>query len=161
MEFIDDLLGLKDGGLESYQMVIRAVLVYFAVLLMIRIGNKRFLGKLTSLDIILAIILGSIVSRGVTGSAPLIPTLIAAAALVVLHSVLSYIALKNDFVGRWLKGKSKCLIKEGRIDREMMQKSRISEEDIMTAARRKGINEIEDIEEAYLEKNGDISIIKK
>lgn len=158
---MDDLLGLKDDGLLWYQMAIRAIIAYFVVLLLIRLGNKRFLGKLTSHDIILAIILGSIVSRGITGAAPLWTTLITAAALILLHGALSYASIKFDWVGRWVKGKRKCLVDEGELMKDTMLASKISEEDIMIEARKNGIRNIDEIKYAYLERNGDISVIKK
>ena len=161
MDIINDVLGLKEEGLEWYQMALRAIISYLAILLMIRIGNKRFLGKLTSHDIILAIILGSIVSRGITGAAPLWTSLITAMVLIILHGTLSYLALKNDKVGSWVKGKRKVLIEDGVMDKETMKSSKISEEDIMMAARSNGVNDMEEIKCAYLEKNGDISVIKK
>lgn len=161
MDFIDELLGLKDGSIDWYQMALRAIIAYFAVLIMIRLGNKRFLGKLTSHDIILAIILGSIVSRGVTGAAPLFTTLLTAFILIILHGLLSYGAIKYDFIGRMLKGKRKTLIKGGEIDKKAMMESKITEEDIMMEARKNGISDIKEIDCAYFERSGDISFIKK
>ncbi len=160
MNFIDNLLGLDDG-IEWYQMALRAVITYLAVVLMIRIGSKRFLGKLTSFDIILAIILGSILSRGITGASPFFVSLLTALILVLVHSGLSSLALKHDFVSRILKGRRKALIKNGELEKDTMKSSKITKEDILTAAREEGIEKIEDIEEAYLERNGEISIIKK
>ncbi len=161
MDFIDEVLGLKDGGIDWYQMVLRAIIAYFAVLLMIRLGNKRFLGKLTSHDIILAIILGSIVSRGITGAAPFFTTLVTASILILLHGFLSYGAIKFDFLGRILKGKRKTLIKDGVMDKEAMKESKITEDDIMMEARKSGIKDINEIDCAYFERSGDISIITK
>src|SRR5690606_26510398 len=136
----------KDGGIDWYQMVLRAIIAYFAVLLMIRLGNKRFLGKLTSHDIILAIILGSIVSRGITGAAPFFTTLVTASILILLHGFLSYGAIKFDFLGRILKGKRKTLIKDGVMDKEAMKESKITEDDIMMEARKSGIKDINEID---------------
>lgn len=161
MEFLDKILGVDGEELLWYQMGIRAVITYLAVLLMVRIGNKRFLSNLTAHDMIIAIILGSIVSRGVTGNSPFFATLLTAMILVVLHSLLSHLALKNDFIGRWIKGKRKTLIENGKMNEDTMQSSKISKEDILTAARVKGIEKFEDINDAYLEKNGEISVIKK
>jgi uncharacterized membrane protein YcaP (DUF421 family) len=161
VDFINEILGSQDGELSWYQMAVRAAIAYFAVLLMIRFGNKRFLGKLTSHDIILAIILGSIVSRGITGPSPLFATLITATILVVLHGILSYGAIKFDFISNLLKGSKRTLIEDGKMDKDAMKQSRITEDDIMMEARKNGIIEMDDIQYAYLERSGDISIIRK
>lgn len=161
MDFVDELLGLKDEGLGWYQMALRAIIAYFAVLLMIRFGNKRFLGKLTSYDIILAIILGSIVSRGITGASPLVATLVTALILVLLHGFLSFGALKFDFISKLLKGSKRTLIEDGKMDKKAMKQSRITEDDIMMEARKNGVLKLQEIKCAYLERSGDISIIRK
>src|SRR3546814_818751 len=80
------LFGSEMGGAELtiVQMAARAVVVYIVTLLVVRLGKKRFLGKATAFDVILGIMLGSIVSRAITGNAPFLPAL-AAAVLIALH----------------------------------------------------------------------------
>ena len=74
-------IGLESQQMEFWQMALRAVIVYAVTLAMVRLGKKRFMGKATAFDMILGIMLGSIVSRAITGNAPLVPALAAAAAL--------------------------------------------------------------------------------
>ena len=82
-------IGLESQQLEFWQMALRAVIVYVVTLIMVRLGKKRFMGKATAFDMILGIMLGSIVSRAITGNAPLVPALAATATLIALHSVLT------------------------------------------------------------------------
>ena len=60
------LLGLGSGDLSTGQMVARAILVYAAMLVIVRLGERRFLGKSTPFDFILGIMLGSVGSRAIT-----------------------------------------------------------------------------------------------
>src|ERR687891_436755 len=78
-------LGLQGEQIKVMQMGLRAVIVYVVTVAIVRLGKKRFMGRTTAFDVILGIMLGSIVSRGVTGNAPLVPTLGAAAALMLMH----------------------------------------------------------------------------
>ena len=66
-------LGLESREINALQMGLRAVVVYVVTVIVVRLGKKRFMGQATAFDVILGIMLGSIVSRAVTGNAPFLP----------------------------------------------------------------------------------------
>lgn len=72
-EIINSLLGLDADNLTIWQMSLRAVVVYIAGLAMVRIGEKRFLGKSSAFDVLLSIIIGSVLSRAINGSVHFFP----------------------------------------------------------------------------------------
>ena len=69
---MDDLLGLKlqPHELGYGQIILRALIVFIGSLIIVRLGAKRFLGRKTIFDFILAFILGSMLSRAINGSSP-------------------------------------------------------------------------------------------
>lgn len=87
MDVADTLLGLgaEAKDLSWGQMIARACLVYVVTLVIVRLGKKRFMARATAFDVIVGIVLGSIVSRAITGNAPLLPALCAAAMIMALH----------------------------------------------------------------------------
>lgn len=87
---INWMLGLDEENLNVWQMAVRAVVVYVAAVAMVRLGDKRFMGKNTAFDVILGIILGSVVSRAITGSAPFSPSIGAGFVLVGVHYLKSF-----------------------------------------------------------------------
>jgi uncharacterized membrane protein YcaP (DUF421 family) len=97
---------------NAIQMVFRTIIVYAGTLVLIRIGSKRFLGQATAFDVIVGIMLGSVVSRAINGSAKLVPTLLAGAALVLLHRLLNLVAFRRRWLGRIVKGNPVLLIKD-------------------------------------------------
>ena len=99
-------IGLESQQMEFWQMALRAVIVYAVTLAMVRIGKKRFMGKATAFDVILGIMLGSIVSRAITGNAPLVPSLAATATLIALHSVLTAVECCRHGLGEMIKGRA-------------------------------------------------------
>src|SRR5918912_2457643 len=109
-------LGLEGKDLNMPQMALRAVVVYVVAVLIVRIGKKRFMGQATAFDVILGIMLGSIVSRAVTGNAPFFPALAAGAVLVGMHWLFSSIALRSHVFGEAIKGEPRVLIRDGTID---------------------------------------------
>jgi uncharacterized membrane protein YcaP (DUF421 family) len=124
---IGELLGLGVESPSLGQAMLRAVLIYAAALALVRAGEKRFLGKSTAFDVILAVMLGSVVSRGITGNAPLLPSLGAAMVLVGLHWLAAAIAFRSDRLGGLVKGQARMLIKDGEIQWDAMRHSHITQ----------------------------------
>ncbi|MHA3773396.1 DUF421 domain-containing protein [Verrucomicrobiota bacterium sgz303538] len=146
--------------LDWWQMGVRAVLVYGITLIIIRLGKKRLLGKSAAMDVVLGVILGSVMSRSINGSATLFPTAIASFAFVLLHALSAKVSLHSPTLGKWLKGEPHLLVKDGQVIEEATERSDISKHDIEESARVEGkISGIEHIAEAHLERNGKISII--
>lgn len=88
-----DLIGSK-GDILWWQMSIRAVLIFLFGLVLIRLFGRRAFGKQTALDIVLAIVVGSNLSRALTANAPFFPTLAATAAIVLLFWLLSSLSAR-------------------------------------------------------------------
>jgi uncharacterized membrane protein YcaP (DUF421 family) len=100
VELAETLLGLsaKADDLILAQVAVRAFLVYGALIVFVRLGKKRFLSQATPLDAILLILIGSIASRGVSGTAPFFTSILACGWLIALHSVFrSFLAGLIDF----------------------------------------------------------------
>src|SRR3954466_9934882 len=154
-ELAETLLGLsaKAADLTLAQVAVRAFLVYSALIVFARLGKKRFLAQATPLDAILLILIGSIASRGVSGTAPFFTSIIAAACVVALHSVFSFISCRSDRFSHWIKGIPPVLVKDGRIDREAMLNTHMSEGDLDEDLRKKGLRDAAKIAEARLERD--------
>ncbi len=144
-----------------WQMCIRGILIFFWALLMVRIGGKRIFGKFTGFDIVLSVILGSILSRALTGNARFIPTIAAASTITLLHIVLANISFYTKVLGHIIKGNETLLIKDGEILWENMRKANVTEHDLREELRLNASREtFEGIKSAYLERSGSISFIK-
>src|SRR6266567_4586112 len=76
--------------LHWYQIAARTIVIYFAGLLIVRIGKSRLIARITALDIILGFILGSLLARGITGSASISGTMVASATVVACHWLFTY-----------------------------------------------------------------------
>ena len=153
-------LGLESKEINALQMGLRAVVVYVVTVLMVRLAKKRFMGRATAFDVILGIMLGSIVSRAVTGNAPFLPALVASAVLLVMHWVISASALRWHTFGGAVKGHSEVLVRDGQIDWTAMWRAHMTEHDLWEDLRGKNISNLEQVAEARLERNGQLSVIK-
>jgi uncharacterized membrane protein YcaP (DUF421 family) len=159
---LEQVLGLGADELNWYQVSTRALVIYIAALFMVRVGEKRFLGKNTAFDVILGIILGSVVSRAINASASFFVTILAGFILVGVHWLFSYIAFRSDRFGTLIKGSKRQLVQDGEIQWEEMDKSNFSKDDLMSQIRSEANQEsLDSIHKAYLERSGNISIIRK
>jgi len=152
-------LGLTAESLSVLQMVLRGIAVYLAMLILVRIGKKRFMGAATAFDVILGFMIGSIASRAVTGNAPFVPALAATAALFLVHWVFSKLALRWKSFGGIIKGHADVLIQAGQIDHAALRKAHLTEGDLWEALRTRGVSGLDEVVEARLERSGEVSVI--
>lgn len=161
-EPVQVLLGLENDATQvnAVQMAVRTVVVYAVTLLIVRLGSKRMLSKATAFDFIVAIMLGSIMSRAITGSASFFPTLGVGALLLGIHWLFAMLAFKANWFGSIVKGQRVLLIKDGQVQQEGVRRSFITDEDLDQALRLNTKQaDPSEVERAYLERNGQISIV--
>ena len=153
-------LGLDVGDVDALQMALRTIIIYAFTLLIVRLGSKRFLSRATAFDFIVSIMLGSIMSRAINGSAPFFPTLMGGVMLIALHTLFAWIAFRTDWFGSIIKGNPVLLIKDGKVQQEGVRQSGLSTHDLEQALRLQATQtDPAKIKLAYLERNGRISVI--
>ncbi|GEO02839.1 hypothetical protein AAE02nite_05030 [Adhaeribacter aerolatus] len=156
-----EIIGPDSNAINWWQMSIRGIIIFSFTLLLIRFGDNRIFGKSAAFDIALGVILGSVLSRGITGNAPFVPVLVSSFVLVFMHRFLAHLACRSS-IGNFIKGKSYQLIKNGELLHDQMNHNRITQKDLEEAMRENGkINNLKEVEAAFLERNGNISIINK
>ena len=161
---LDVLIGWsadKANDLNTFQVSLRAVVVYFVLIAYIRFGKKRFLSEATAFDAILAYMIGSIASRAISGTAPFFASLAGTFVLILVHWIISYLTRDWPSLGALIKGHDTILIRKGRIDRRALAKALMAIDDLKEDLRQHGIEDASKVKEARLERNGKLSIIEK
>ncbi len=160
--YFKTLLGLETDQLSIWQILVRGVMIYIIGIALVRIGKKRFLGKIAAFDTILAIIIGSLLSRTLTETDYFLEILAACLLLILLHRFFSFIAAYSDIFGNWIKGHERVIPKDGELLREAMKKSSLSEQDVLQSLRQNArTDDVRKIKTARLERSGDISVVMK
>ena len=152
----------EPNRLTFLQISLRGLLIFFAGLAMVRVGDRRSLAEKTAFDAIFIVLLGSMLSRAGNGPSPLFVTIGGGIVLMVIHRILAFIAFKSHGFGKLIKGSEVVLARDGQPDWQAMQHSLVSkhdfEEDLRLRAR---TEDLSTIRVARLERSGDISFIKK
>ncbi len=160
-DLIERLFG-HDDKLSVLQMTDRAILVFFLTIILIRISGRRSFGMKSAVDNTIVILLGAILSRAVVGASPFIPTIAASLAIVLLHRLFSWIALRWPRFGQLLKGGPILLADNGNIDPKAMSRSLISKHDLEEGIREAGGKDgIPPDQKVILERNGHISLSRE
>ncbi len=152
-------LGQEAVDITVLQMALRAALTFAVTLAVVRLGKRRLMGGNTAFDVIVGVIIGSTVSRGLTGNAPLAPTLAAAAAIVAMHWAVSALALRAGWFSRLAKGQPLLLASEGRADPDALRRAHMTLGDLEEALRSQGLTDIGQVAEAHLERSGKVSVV--
>ena len=153
-------LGREVADVTAMQMALRTVIVYAFALAVVRVGHKRFLSRASAFDVIVAIMLGSIMSRAINGSAPFVPTLVSGAALVGAHWLLAALAFRLDWLGPIVKGKPVTLVEDGTVHHDAMRRAGVGEHDLEQALRAQGgVTDPARVRLAILERDGTMSVL--
>jgi len=158
---MNDIFGTGEH-LSALQMAVRAFVMFFIALLLIRLAGMRIFGIKTAFDNILVIMLGAILSRGVVGASPFFSTVAAAAAMIVVHKILAWLAMKHVWVGKIVKGYRRSLYHNGEMREDNLRKTSVSKDDLMEGVRLEiNQNSLDEVEQIFIEKTGEISVVKR
>ena len=139
---------------------LRATVIYVFLLVVLRLLGKRAVGDATAFDFMVALILGEVVDEPIYGDVPLVQGLLVIAVIAGWHAVNSYLSYRSERFDRLTGGSPTVLIKDGVIDRKAMRQERLNDEELWVLLRLQQIEKLEDVKEATLEPDGQLSVIK-
>lgn len=141
--------------------VLRATAIYAVLLVLFRFTGARALGQITTFDFILLLIISEAIQNAMVGAGySLVNALVLVVTLMTIDVLLSLVKSRVPTVERWLEGVPLVIVDHGRPLLDRLRKSRVDISDVLTAARsRQGLERLEQIKYAVLERSGDISIV--
>ncbi len=155
-------LGAEPKNLTFLQISLRGVIVFIATLIMVRLEHKRSLSRKTAFDAVLIVILASVLSRAINGSAAFFTTLGGGFVLVLQHRLLATIAFYSHWFGILIKGEPDVIVHNGNLDLRNLRRNHISSHDLAEDLRLDAkIEDLSRIHAACVERSGDISFIRK
>ena len=142
--------------------VIRAAAVYGFLLVAIRIFGRRELGQLTAFDLIVLLTLSNVLQNAMIGNDnSLVGGLIGAVVLLGANWILAVAVFRSRRLEKLVEGEPRFLVRDGKIQTDALRAEKLTDHDLMSALRREGIENLEDVHLAVAEANGMISIIPK
>lgn len=144
-----------------FQVIFRTTFFYFFVLLCYRMMGKREIGQLGVIDLIVSILIAELIAISIENiEDSIFLTIVPIIMLVILEISLAFISIKSRRIRTFFDGKPSLIICNGKINYNEMVKQRYSMDNLLLSLRQKEIKNIDDVEYAFLEPNGKLSIFK-
>ncbi|MBR5094850.1 MAG: DUF421 domain-containing protein [Oscillospiraceae bacterium] len=138
----------------------RTLIIYFALLLTMRLLGKRQLGEMELSEFVLAALIADLASHPLQDMGiPLINGLVPILVLFCCEIVISGLCLKNIRLRELIFGRPSLLISQGKILQEEMFRDRFTLDELMQELRSQGITDLSTVETGVLETNGRLNAI--
>lgn len=145
-----------------WEFVLRGLIVYAALLFLMRVSGKRQIGQLSPLDLVLLLIISNAVQNAMNGGDNSVTAgLILAATLFGADVLVGYGTWRSRLLEALVEGRPEIIIHQGEIFQDVMRRERITPRELQKALRRNGCARVEDVHFAILETDGTISVIQK
>ena len=142
--------------------MIRALVLYCAVIAAVRLMGKRQIGELQPAELVVTILLSNIATLPVEDiSIPVTMGLVPIFTLVGIDVIVSCLSLRFRGIRRAVSGSAKLIISNGEVDRRAMRELRFTTDDLMAALRSQQVFDIKDVQFAVAETTGTISVCPK
>jgi len=142
------------------RIIISSVAVYFFIILAIRLFGKKELAQLSVYDLVFILLISNAVQNAMVGpDSTLSGGLVAAGSLFVVNYLLKQLQFRFPGFGKAIQGEAVMLVFEGKILSSNLNKTEITEDELMEVVREHGVVSISDVDLAVLEVDGNISVI--
>lgn len=143
--------------------VLRAAAIYVGLLVIVRVSGKRTLAQITVFDFVLLLVVAEATQQGLLGDdVSVTNALLVILTLIGIERTADLLSVRSNRFDRLLEGGSVVILEDGRPNDERLRKLRISLDDILEQARAsQGVERLDQIKYAVLERSGSISIIPK
>jgi uncharacterized membrane protein YcaP (DUF421 family) len=149
-------------GLPLAEKVLRPVVVYFFLVIGLRLAGKRELAQLNPFDLVVLLLLSNTVQNSIIGSDNSVTGgLVGAATLLVLNWVVVRFLFKHERLERIVEGEETVLIEGGRVRQDRLEKEMITRVELEEAAHKQGFDSLDDVERAVLEPGGGLTFVAR
>jgi uncharacterized membrane protein YcaP (DUF421 family) len=141
--------------------VIRVAIVYVTLLFLLRLSGRRTMSDVTPMDIMVMLLVSETVSPALTANdESLTVGLVAATTLVLIASATSILVFRSRRAETVISGRTQVLIKDGKVDADVLRRYRITDEDLDMALHQNGVLAVSEVRRAFVEADGEITIVK-
>ncbi|MFW5972103.1 MAG: DUF421 domain-containing protein [Bacillota bacterium] len=144
-----------------YDILTKTIIIYFIILILVRIMGKREIGQLSPFDFVVAIMIAEMAVIPIENEKiTLIKGMFPIILLVLLEILIAFISLKSNFLRGLITGRPQILVKNGHINYENLKKTRYNINDLLMQLRNKDIFNVKEVDLAILEPSGELSVLK-
>ncbi|MBI2781748.1 MAG: DUF421 domain-containing protein [Chloroflexi bacterium] len=143
-------------------MVVRGAIMYVAMFVLLRVVLRGRLGSMTSSDLLVLVIISDGAQNAMSSNYTSITDgIVLVATIVGMSWLFDWLGYHVAFMGRFVHPQRKPLVVNGRVIRKALADELMTEDELMTQLRLQGADQIQQVKSAYLEGNGEISVIRR
>jgi len=145
-----------------WHFILRAAVVYFMVLLFIRVSGKRQVGQMTPFDLVLFLLISNAVQNAMNGGDNSITAgVILAATLILLSVIMGWMTRRYRNLEKLIDGEAEILIHNGKLRPHALERAGLTQHELMAALREADCAAICDVHTAVLETNGRVTVLTR
>ena len=160
-ELIQSAIGADQKTIVWWQMGVRGVIVFVVGLTMMRVAGARTFTRGSPLETVVAVIVGSNLSRALAGTTPFWPMLGVSVLIVALHGLLAHATIHSKALAFLVKRPPVEPVRDGQIDRDAPSNEGVDEGDVQASLREHGLTSLKQVKLAMLERDGKISVVER
>jgi len=142
------------------EVLFRTVIIYVYTLILVRLLGKRGLGQLSPFDFVIVIALGSAVGDPMFyDDVPILHSMVVITVVVLLQRGVSWLTERSARAQRFIDSEPRRLVCRGVVDFENLREELLESEELFAALRIHGVRQLGEVELAYIEPSGAISVI--
>ena len=143
--------------------IIRAAAIYAFLFVVFRVSGKRTLSEITTFDLVLLLIISETTQQALVGDDfSIVTAVVLISTLFLIEISLTMLKQRSPRLDKFFEGEPVVLVENGRPLEERMQIERVDLDDILEAARRwRGLERVDQIKFAVLERDGNITVIPR
>lgn len=141
--------------------LIKTTVIYFFILIVLKIMGKREIGQLSLFDFVILLLIADVAVMGIDNEeVPFYFFLLAISILAAIQKILSFVLLKVPVLRDFFDGKESLIIIDGKVNIKEMRKQNYNFNDLVVQLRLKNIKSLSEVKYLILETNGEISVFK-
>jgi uncharacterized membrane protein YcaP (DUF421 family) len=157
-----DWAGVFVPDISLFESFLRGTVVYFAVLVLVRLVPKRQIGSVGLTDVLLLVLVSECVSQALSAKSHSVANgAVAVATLLFWDYVLDWAGFKSRWVRRALEHDAVPLIRDGRLLENQLKEEHITKDELLTQLRLQGVDEMSRVKAATLESSGEVSVVRR
>lgn len=149
-------------GVPWIEKIVRPLIVYFALLLLIRMFGKRELAQLNPYDLIVLLTISNTVQNAIIGNDnSVLGGLVGATVLLAANYIVVRFLYHHERIDRFVEGDATVLIENGRVLKEFLDRELITLAELEVAAHRQGFETLSEVQRCILEPGGTLAFFGK
>ena len=149
-------------GLPILEKIIRPILVYLALVVLLRIFGKRELAQLNPFDLVVLLSLSNTVQNAIIGNDNSVTGgVIGAITLLATNYLVVRFLFRHRRLDQIVEGKSTTLIDRGKVLQKNLAKELLSHSELLTVLHRQGFDDVAEVEQCVLEPSGTFAVKRK